>query len=84
MRRIAALLLGLVLLLSIPLAACADGESEAVVIATTEDFLRFAAACAEESYSADKRFVLTADIDLSNTDFAPVPYFAGAFDGGGH
>ena len=89
MKRIAALLLALLLTLSVPLAAYADptngeAEEEAVLLSTVEDFLRFAASCAVEGFSSGKQFRLTADIDLSNTEFFPVPYFAGSFDGGGH
>lgn len=74
------LLLMLLLLLSLVPAASAEGE-ERVRIGSAEEFLRFAAACAEESYSAGRVFELTADLDLSNTAFEPVPYFAGRFLG---
>ena len=73
-------LLMLFLVLSLVPAAFAEGE-EHVRIGSAEEFLRFAAACAEESYSAGRVFELTADLDLSNTAFEPVPYFAGRFLG---
>lgn len=80
MRRITAIVLAFLLLCSLLPAAFAEGE-ERVQIGSAEDFLRFAAACAEESYSKGRVFELTADLDLSNTAFEPVPYFAGRFLG---
>ena len=82
MKRIAALALALLLLLSLTPTAAADAGT--VTISSREEFLAFASACAEESYSSGRRFVLTADIDLTDCDFSSVPYFAGEFDGGGH
>ncbi len=83
MKRIAAALLALLLLTALCPAAFAE-EPERIRISSTADFRRFAEACCEESYSAGRVFELTADLDLSNTDFAPVPYFAGIFHGNGH
>ena len=80
MRRVSAWIVSLLVLLSLVPAASAEGE-ESVRIDSVEDFLRFCDACAEESYSAGKTFELTADLDLSNTAFHPVPYFAGRFLG---
>ena len=84
MKRFAALLLALlVLLAAAPPAALAEGE-ETQVIASAEDFLTFAAGCAEESYSLGRVFELTQDLDLTGSGFEPVPYFAGTFLGNGH
>ena len=83
MKRIWALLLaGLVLLSLGPVSALA-AEAD-VRIDSVEDFVRFADACALEEYSAGRTFSLTADLDLSNTGFTAVPYFAGTFKGNGH
>ena len=57
---------------------------EVVEINTAEDFLSFAANCTVDAWSADKRVVLNADIDLSDTGFGAVPVFTGIFDGQGH
>ena len=85
MKRILAwLLAALVLLAWSPAALASETAGETQSIRTVEDFLRFADACALESYSKDKTFSLTADLDLSNTGFAGVPYFAGTFKGNGH
>jgi len=61
-----------------------EPESEPVNIASAEDFLRFSRSCERDVYSRGVVFTLTADIDLTGTEFAPVPYFAGTFEGGGH
>ena len=89
--RILAAALALMLLVSLsPAALAADagtGESDGAVvrrISTEAQFLRFARSCARESYSIGVRFLLETDIDLTDTDFEPIPYFAGEFDGGGH
>ena len=60
-----------------------EGE-DAIEIASVADFLAFAAACSRDVYSLGQVFSLTADIDLSGTDFTGVPYFAGSFHGNGH
>ena len=91
MKKPFSLLLALLLVLSLSPAALAAAQAEPEAprvverrLATTAEFLRFARACARESYSKGVRFVLETDIDLSDTDFEPVGYFAGEFDGGGH
>ena len=91
-KKILAALLAALLLFSLSPAALADvpdnvPEADGVVvrrISTEAEFLRFARSCARESYSVGVRFVLETDVDLSDTDFEPIPYFAGEFDGGGH
>lgn len=91
-KRILSALLSALLLFSLAPAALAapkeeEKAEERVIerkITTVTEFLRFARSCARESYSSGVRFVLEADIDLSDTDFESVPFFAGEFDGGGH
>jgi hypothetical protein len=92
-KRCFALLLAALLVLSLPSAAFAAPAQEETPaeervierkIGTTAEFIRFARSCARESYSRGVRFVLETDVDLSDTDFESVPYFAGEFDGGGH
>ena len=69
MKRVAAFCLALlVLLAAAPPAALAEGE-ETQVIASAEDFLTFAAGCAEESYSLGRVFELTQDLDLTGSIF---------------
>ena len=95
MKRNIALFLAVWLLVSLCPAAAAKRSAEpeeeteetaapVVELRSAGDFADFAAACALDTYSRGVTFSLTADIDLSNTDFAPVPYFAGTFLGNGH
>lgn len=55
-----------------------------IEINTADDFRAFAANCFLDSWSADKKFVLNADIDLEGAEFDAVPVFAGTFDGKNH
>lgn len=57
---------------------------EKVSISTVDDFKAFAEQCYLDSWSVDRWVVLEADIDLSQTEFEPIPVFAGTFDGNGH
>ena len=92
MKKIFSLALALALVLSLAPFALAEElgtepeeiETEPVAIASLEDFLAFAGACALESYSRDRVFRLETDLDLSGADFSPIPYFAGTFLGRGH
>ena len=91
MKKLLSVLLAALLLLSLSPAALAAAEEEQAEgrvverkIETTADFLRFARSCARESYSSGVRFVLMTDLDLTDTAFEPIGYFAGEFDGGGH
>ena len=61
-----------------------NAADDDISIATAEDWLRFAEACRSDSYSRGRKFRLKADIDLSGTDYSPIPYFAGTLLGGGH
>ena len=58
--------------------------SDRIHIKNASDFLEFARNCSTDSWSRDKIFILDKDIDLSRTDFAPVPTFGGIFLGQGH
>ncbi|MBR1455796.1 MAG: hypothetical protein IJ594_01380, partial [Oscillospiraceae bacterium] len=83
MKRLLAAALAALLLLGL-LPAAAFAAEDGVAISTAEEFLAFADRCALESYSAGETFSLKADIDLSNTGFTGVPYFAGTFLGNRH
>lgn len=95
MKKLLSLALALLLVLSLMPSAFAEEPEEIeaepeepapepVAIASLEDFLAFAGACALESYSRDRVFRLETDLDLSGADFSPIPYFAGTFLGRGH
>ena len=82
MQRGAALLTVLALLctLTLPAAAAAD----TVTIATVQDFTNFSKQCTRDTWSQGITVELTADLDLSCSDFTPVPIFQGTFHGNGH
>ncbi len=82
MKRIFALLLCALLLLgAAPGARAAVGET--VYIHDADELRALASLCSVDSFSAGKTFVLAADIDLEDAEFAPIPVFAGTFDGNG-
>ena len=94
-KRISALLLCLLLVLSLPVTALAEeakGTDEAVAaeegttlrILRQKQFLDFAENCRLDSYSRNLSVVLLTDIDLTGVDFAGIPIFCGNFDGNGH
>ncbi len=91
-QKFTAFFLTLTLVISAPMAvftvhAKEDSEydlSEAVHISTPEDLISFAEKCSLDTWSQNKIFVLDNDIDVSNTDFEPIPTFGGIFLGQGH
>ena len=89
-RKYLAALLACILLAGFPLPASAEegndppSDTETLRITSAEDLLRFAENCALDSWSQNQQVLLTADISLEGTDFAPIPTFGGSFDGGGH
>lgn len=74
-----ALLVGL---LSPCVALAAD--SSTITIQGADDFVRFTQNCAFDMWSQGKTILLKNDIDLSQTEWSPIPTFGGTFDGGGH
>lgn len=94
-KRISALLLCLLLVLSLAVTALAEeakGTDEAAAaeegttlrILRQKQFLDFAENCRLDSYSRNLSVVLLTDIDLTGVDFAGIPIFCGNFDGNGH
>lgn len=81
-QRGAALLTVLALLCTLTLPAAA--ASDTVTIATVQDFTNFSKQCTRDTWSQGITVELTADLDLSGTDFTPVPIFQGTFHGNGH
>ena len=95
MKRISALLLCLLLILSLPVTALAEESQDTKETAAAEEgtvlrilrqkqFLEFAENCRLDSYSRNLSVVLLTDIDLTGVDFAGIPIFCGSFDGNGH
>ena len=82
-KRMAAILLSLVLVCTCLSPVCAQERAE-VTIGSVEELLAFAENCRLDSYSRGLTVSLTADLDLSDADFESIPYFAGAFLGNGH
>ena len=95
MKRISALLLCLLLVLSLPVTVLAaetqnadetpsGDEGTTLRIFRRQQFLEFAESCRLDSYSRNLHVILMADIDLAGADFAGIPIFCGSFDGNGH
>lgn len=81
-QRGAALLTVLALLCTLILTAAA--ASDTVTLATVQDFTNFSKQCTRDTWSQGITVELTADLDLSGSDFTPVPIFQGTFHGNGH
>ena len=81
-QRGAALLTVLALLCTLTLPAAA--ASDTVTLATVQDLIDFSKQCTRDTWSQGITVELTADLDLSGTDFTPVPIFQGTFHGNGH
>lgn len=89
LKRISALLLCLLLVLSLPVTALAEEaqdseEGTTLRIARRQQFLNFAENCRLDSYSRNLSVILLTDIDLTSVDFSGIPIFCGNFDGNGH
>lgn len=82
LQRGAALLTVLALLCTLTLPAAA--ASDTVTIATVQDLIDFSKQCTRDTWSQGITVELTADLDLSGSDFTPVPIFQGTFQGNGH
>ena len=83
--KLLSLLLAAVLLLSLAApAALAAGSADVVYLRTAEDLAELSKNCILDSWSQGKTVYLEADIDLTGTDFAPIPTFGGTFEGQGH
>lgn len=82
--KILSLLLCLMLLMANFIPVLAQEADDAILISNVDEFLAFAENCRLDSYSRGKTFRLTADIDLSGTDFDGIPIFCGTFEGTHH
>lgn len=83
--KLLSLLLAAVLLPSLATpAALAAGSADVVYLRTAEDLAELSKNCTLDSWSQGKTVYLEADIDLTGTDFAPIPTFGGTFEGQGH
>ena len=83
MRKLTALLMAVWLLVGLAQpTAWADGSE--VTISSAKELVSFSKNCALDTWSQGKTVRLTADIDLTAVDFAPIPTFGGTFLGDGH
>ena len=82
-QRVIAFLLALILSGSLMAPALA-AERHEVHIQTAQDLVTLSRNCSVDGWSAGKTVYLDADIDLSGTDFQPIPIFGGTFYGQGH
>ena len=90
-KRLFSLILCLCLLASLILPDAATETAEAEIIEPTRyeiadlaQFLTFAEAYRLDSFSVNTEVTLSADIDLTGTDFGGIPTFSGTFLGNGH
>lgn len=67
-----------------PVYAAAASAGDNIYISSPEEMAEFSKNCTLDGWSRGKTVTLKDDIDLSGTDFSPVPIFLGTFDGGGH
>lgn len=67
-----------------PINVSAEDSLNVIEISRINELIEFANKCKYDSYSKDKIVKLTADIDVSGSDFKGISYFAGTFDGGSH
>ena len=67
-----------------PVNVSAEDSLNVIEISRVNELIEFANKCKYDSYSKDKIVKLTADIDVSGSDFKGISYFAGTFDGGSH
>mgnify|MGYP000246751197 FL=1 len=67
-----------------PINVSAEDSLNVIDISRVNELIEFANKCKYDSYSKDKIVKLTADIDVSGSDFKGISYFAGTFDGGSH
>lgn len=81
-KRSAALLLAMLLIVAIAVPVYADGRI--IHIKTGEELRELAVKCRLDTYSEDLTVVLDNDIDLGDAPFDPFATFSGTFDGRGH
>jgi len=62
----------------------AAAEYEEIKISTPDDLVNLAQNCIDDTWSKNKKIILTNDIDMAGISFDGIPYFAGIFDGAGY
>lgn len=80
--RISSLLLALFILINNLSPSLAT--SNTIYIDSSEDLVKFSQDAVLDKFFIGKTLVLRSNIDVSNTEFSPIPTFGGVFDGGGN
>ncbi|MDC7293935.1 hypothetical protein NXH67_10455 [Butyrivibrio sp. DSM 10294] len=60
------------------------GEMEEISISSADELMELARSCSLDTWSVNKKVILTKDISLLGKDFDGIPSFGGIFDGQGH
>lgn len=81
-KRIISLLTALCLTLGLCPASAAEGRT--VSVGTARELIALSESCTLDTWSQGLTVELTADIDLGNAAFRPIPIFCGVFEGNGH
>ena len=66
------------------LSVSANENADEIHISSAKELLELSEQCVTDTWSQDKVIVLDRDIDLSSTDFQPIPTFGGIFLGQDH
>ncbi len=66
------------------IAAAVPAEIETIEISNVDEFLEFVDNCKLNTWSDNKKILLTSDISLVGKEFYGIPDFGGVFDGQGH
>ena len=79
-------LLALVLVAALCLlcGAAAQPNATEIHIYSADDLVQLSKSCKLDTYSQGKTVYLDNDVDLSGSDFVPIPTFGGTFEGQGH
>ena len=79
-------LLALVLVAALCLlcGAAAQPNATEIHIYSADDLVQLSKSCKLDTYSQGKTVYLDNDVDLSGSDFVPIPTFGGMFEGQGH
>ena len=79
-------LLALVLVAALCLlcGAAARPNATEIHIYSADDLVQLSKSCKLDTYSQGKTVYLDNDVDLSGSDFVPIPTFGGMFEGQGH
>lgn len=84
-KKITAALSAVLLILNIALPCIlAAPEGDVITISNVGELEEFAKKCTLDTWSQGKTVDLSCDLDLSGTDFLPIPTFGGVFNGNGY